>query len=140
MFELWRKSRELNKISKYYDAAIKEAMKEKKSPDEIDKLVDEFFAETYVIEEEIKALISRSWERKAERLFLPIPPHHEEDMWEVGDVTRRYYLTPAGITKLRGLIREEKAARRKAVLEWVTPLVGIIGAITGLLAVVFAMT
>jgi len=140
MSELQRKRRELDKISKFYATEIRRAKTENKSSDEIDKLVDEFFAETYVIEEEIKALISRGWERKAERLFLPIPPHDEEDMWEVGDVTRRYYLTPAGITKLRGLIREETAARRKAVLEWVTPLVGIIGAITGLLAVVFAMT
>lgn len=140
MFELWRKNRELDRVTKLHDKVIRKAVKEKKSSEEIEALISGRMAETDYIGEEIKALVSSKLIRKAESLFLPVPDFRESGMWEEGDLIRRWYLTPSGITKVRGLIREETAARRKAFLEWASPLTGVIAATTGLLAVIFAMT
>jgi len=96
--------------------------------------------ETEMIEEEISLLVSNHLQGKARQLFLPVPQSGEEGMWEQGRNMGHWYLTPNGITRIKGLIREEKAARRKAFLEWASPLTGIIAATTGLLAVIFAMT
>jgi hypothetical protein len=127
-------------VAKLHDNVIRNAVKEKKPSEEIEALISERMVETGYIDEEIKVLVSNKLRRKAEGLFLPVPGFGEGGMWETGDFSNLLYLTPSGITKLRGIIREETAARRKAVLEWVTPLVGIIGATTGLLAVIFTMT
>ncbi len=142
MFELWRKTRKLDKTRKFYDTEIRKAKKEKRSPDKIDELVSEMFVEEELLEEEVKLLVTHHWVRKAEKLFLPVPSLGEDHMWEKGNLISRWYLTNKGITTLRNLIREEIAARHKVFLEWANPLIGIIGAITGLLgvlAVILAM-
>ena len=135
MFELWRKSRQLAKANKSYDAEIEKARKEKKSSDEIASLEYGLEWDIRFIEEQIKVLVSRNLVKKAESLLLPVSAE-----WKKGEMTGLHYLTPNGIMKLRNLIREEKAAQRKAVLEWVGPFIGIIGAVTGLLAVILTMT
>jgi len=140
MFELWKKTRELGRISKFYDKEIKKAKKERKSSREVDDLIAEAMLETELIEEEISGLVSQHLLRKARQLFLPVPQFEEKGIWEQGRNMGHWYLTPNGITKIRGLIREETTARRKAFLEWASPLTGIIAATTGLLAVIFAMT
>ncbi|MBA7641093.1 hypothetical protein ES703_48765 [subsurface metagenome] len=140
MFELWRKTRELDRVTKFHDRKIKKARREKKSSDEVEFLIADAAFETEMIEEEMSSIVTNRLHRKARHLFLPVPKFEEKGMWEQGRNMGHWYLTPNGITKIRGLIREETAARRKAVLEWVAPFVGIIGAITGLLAVIFAMT
>ena len=140
MFELWRKRKEVSRLNRFFDAEIKKAKEEKRSSDEIDTLRKGLMADIEYIEEEIKILISQSLVRKAERLFLPVPSYYEANIWGSGNITGRWYLKPGGITELRSIIREETAARRKAFLEWINPFIGIIGATTGLLAVIITMT
>ncbi|OGO05678.1 MAG: hypothetical protein A2Z76_04615 [Chloroflexi bacterium RBG_13_56_8b] len=140
MFALWKKNRELDRVTRLHSKAIKKAIKEKKSSEEIEALRSEMFADIDPIDEEIKALVSGKLIRKAESLFLPIPSLSESGIWRHGEFVGHWYLSSSGITKVRGLIREETAARRKAFLEWASPLTGIIAATTGLLAVIFAMT
>jgi len=140
MFELWRKRRELDKMNKLYGTEIRKARKEKKSSDEIDNLKYGLQVDTYFVEEEMNRLVTNHLVAKAQRLFLPVPAHDEEYMWERGNATGYWYLTPNGIMKLRNLIREETAARRRAFLDWTSPLIGVIGATTGLLAIILTMT
>ncbi len=137
MFELQKKQRELNKTYKLYDNIIKKAKKAKKPEDQVESLISEMFMETGMIEEEVKSLISRKWIQKAEKLFLPMPSYAENDCWETGNYTERRFLTPIGINKIRSLVRDEISAQRKAILEWVIPVIGLIGAVTGLVAVIF---
>ena len=136
MFELSKHQKELNRISKLYDNLIDKAKRAKKTQDEIDSLISEMFAETGIIEEEIKSILSRKWVQKAEKLLLPIPDYDDDDCWEKGDYTQLRFLKAKGITQIRNLIREENAAQRKGILDLVVPLIGIIGAVTGLLAVI----
>ncbi len=135
MFELWRKRRQLVKSNKLYRTELEKARKEKKSPDEIESLKYGLEADIEFIEEEINRLVTEHLIEKARKLFLSTSAEGKR-----GNLTGLFYLTPNGIAIIRSRIREETAARRKAFLEWASPIVGIIGAITGLLAVIFAMT
>ena len=74
--------------------------------------------------------------QKAEKRFLSVPSYDDADCWEKGDYTQRRFLTPHGITQIHTLVREETSAQHKALLEWIIPLIGLIGALTGLLAVI----
>jgi hypothetical protein len=141
MSEIRKKQKELDKATKYYDARMKQAKRASKTPSEIQELGDEAYGEIYPLEEEVKIATSRDWERRAAKLLLPVPSRDEDGMWQNSDVFEyAWYLTPLGITKVRNLIREELSARRKAFLEMVTPLTGIIGAATGLVAVILTVT
>lgn len=89
--------------------------------------------------------LTRKLERKAERLLLPFPRRPFEDPlhairlsgtpedWEEGP-GGRWFLTPEGFTRVRRLIREEQEQRRRGVLQWAAALTGLLGAATGLAA------
>jgi hypothetical protein len=136
MFELQRYQRSLNKTNKYYSNLIEKAQKEKKSQDEVESLVSEMFNETGIIGEKISLLLSRNWVQKAEKLMLPYPDYGDTEYWVKTVYSQHgYFLNAKGVTKIRNLIREEKTAQRKGILDYAVLLIGLIGAITGLIAV-----
>jgi hypothetical protein len=71
---------------------------------------------------------------KAEKMSLPTPSRTEGDgLWES---TYTPYLTNKGITEVRKTIREEQKQRLELVSHWAAIIIGVIGAITGLIAVI----
>lgn len=96
--------------------------------------------------EEEDAHYTRGLVREARRLRVPIPHVQnddggESDDWYFGSQTARWCLTVAGIRSLRDEIRRERAARHESwarLVVWVSALTGIVGAITGLIAVLKA--
>lgn len=95
-------------------------------------------------EEDEDAYITKKLLRKARRLRVPIPHLYSEgsslsDHWYEGRNTGRMYLTTKGIAALREEVRHELKARhesRSAWIVWLSALTGVIGAITGLVAVI----
>lgn len=81
--------------------------------------------------------------RQARRLRVPIPyirssDGTESDLWYEGRQTGGWYLTSTGVRSLRQEIRQELKDRHESnsrFLVWITALTGIIGSITGLVAV-----
>ncbi|WP_313171104.1 hypothetical protein [Massilia oculi] len=81
--------------------------------------------------------------QRARDLRIPIPPvyvgRHLSDDWERSGIDgNRYFLSLAGGRKLRAEIDEEErklAERRARSIPYITALTGLIGAITGLVAV-----
>jgi adenylate kinase family enzyme len=81
--------------------------------------------------------------QQARRLRVPIPYHRnpdgsESDHWYEGSQTGEWYLSTNGIRSLRQEIRQELKDRhesRSHYLIWLTALTGVIGSITGLIAV-----
>jgi len=93
-------------------------------------------------DEEEDAYLTRKLLAKARRLRVPVPHRHNEDKteadhWYEGHYTGRWYLTSSGISALREEIRRELKARHEGRAHWVvwlSALTGLIGAITGLVA------
>ena len=94
-------------------------------------------------DEEEDAHVTTALLRKARRLRVPIPHARNDDgskadQWYEGSQTGRLYLTDAGIKAIREEIRRELKARhegRTQLVVWMSALTGVIGAITGLIAV-----
>jgi hypothetical protein len=71
--------------------------------------------------------------KKSSHLIVPLPDR-DEAMWDHDD-TGHSYLTDAGINTARAAIRAEKKARIEMILMWVPGVVGILGTLVGLAAI-----
>lgn len=98
-------------------------------------------------EEDEDAYITRRLISKARRLRVPIPHRRnsdglESEHWYESYHTGRWHLTETGIATLRNDIRNEIKARHESKLHWVawlSAITGVIGAITGLIAVYYGL-
>lgn len=92
--------------------------------------------------EEEDAYLTTSLLRKARTLRVPVPHIYNEGgtespYWYEGHYTGGMLLTDAGIKTLREEIRMESKARnevRAQLVVWISALTGLIGATTGLIA------
>jgi hypothetical protein len=99
-----------------------------------------YMSEAYQIDEwrdEIHALITNYLRFKAQKRFLHFPLRTEEsDLWNRGSMTGEWYLTDKGIAKAYALIRSDYRERVSLFLKVAGVLIGIIVALTGLIAVI----
>ncbi len=95
------------------------------------------------IQEELDDIVTADLVRQAQRLRLPVPEYptgsgpddDENENWRRGWVYGARLLTNAGIAKLRREIRQERKERREGAMTWIAALTGLVGALTGLAAV-----
>lgn len=114
---------------------VKEAEKAK-NRDLKSELISEFFFETDYVNNEIHDLQHRYICDKAEKYFLPLPPFVENSPeWEKSDVDDQVRLSQASICRLRSDIRKETKERHEQLFRWLAAIIGVIGALTGLAAV-----
>jgi hypothetical protein len=85
--------------------------------------------------EEIDSLKSRRFCQIANRLMVPLPDMQDKEQWQEESYGQGRVLTSKGIWEVKKLIRQEKRERREGLVVWLAALTGIIGAITGLAAV-----
>lgn len=71
----------------------------------------------------------------ARRLQLPLPDFDDETCWEESYSFGGRHLTATGITKLRSEIRLERKARWDSVSSQMTLIIGLLGAIIGLVSI-----
>jgi len=115
---------------------LREAKKHRVSNDEIASIYATHGPEDSFYEAEIHQLWTRYLQERAERLMLPLPSLDDESSWEKSHVVPGYLLTRKGIDEVRKSIRNEVQERRSGWLTWLAALTGLIGAISGLVAVV----
>lgn len=137
---LWLKVR---KQQKYSDALYKQFKKEElkakednKSSQEIYEIGHMYSQEGETYELEIMELHTRYLYSKAQKLLLPIPDYNDESYWETPNFSNRRHLTNKGIALLRSEIRKELHERRVGLLTWVAALTGLVGAVSGLVAII----
>ncbi len=93
-------------------------------------------------DEEEDAYVTKQLLKKARSLRVPVPHRYNEDKsesehWYEGHYTGGWYLTNRGIASLREEIRREQKARHEIRAQWVVwvpALTGLVGTITGLVA------
>jgi hypothetical protein len=134
----WTRSR----IERGYGRDIATATRNR-NPDEVRELESAMRFELELQREEEDAYLTRQLRRQATRLRVPVPLLHVDDgavsdHWYHGRQTGAWYLTLTGIRALREEIRHELKARyehRVQLVVWLSAITGIIGAVTGLVAV-----
>lgn len=102
----------------------------------IKELKDEAHHEIKTAQAEVTWLRSRYWTSQARKWEVALPAQ-DETHWEDFEGTGfdGHLLSRAGVSYVRNAVREESSRSRKLIFEWLTMLVGIIGAATGLIAV-----
>lgn len=134
----WSLERLLRRRAKTLAAYRKDREKAEKKKDQEEIAGIDAFAmhEVDTIDDEIEALESRYLTESAGRLLLPTPEFDPgSSAWVESSVTGRFRLSRAVMMQLRSAIRKERKERREGVILWITALTGIIGALTGLVAV-----
>jgi hypothetical protein len=120
------------------------AAKQIKDKDKVESLERDHQFELQLDDEEEDAELTRYLVRQSRRLHVPNPRYHnddgtESDLWYEGPLTHRRLFTTKGVAYLRDEIRKERKARHelKAVwVPWLAALTGLVGAATGLVALV----
>jgi hypothetical protein len=133
-WELFWLEREQRRLGKKHIAALKAAKLRKASADEIYVIDDDGAGDYFYIQDEIRKLHSRYLCSQTSRLLLPLPATSDETMWEK-EGANYIYLTEHGINHLRAAIRAERKARVELFLMWMPGVVGILGALIGLAAI-----
>ena len=67
--------------------------------------------------------------------MVPLPESKDKELWKDLYYAGGRALTSKGFWELKKLIRQEKRERREGFVVWLAALTGIIGATTGLAAV-----
>src|SRR5690606_7323144 len=84
-------------------------------------------------------ILTAYWQSKADSLGVPMPDRADKALWDrdefENDEREPIYLTEYGIVKVKAAIREEQKHRRDAAAFWISSTVGLIGALSGLIAV-----
>jgi len=137
-WRLWKLDRAYNRLDNKLAAEEAGAKLKGASQEELVDLHNERGDRFFQYDVERKALITRHLAGQANRYFVPWPsiekgsPYWEESYYSAGS----HVLTEEGIKKVRTEIREEKRARRESAVAWIAIITGLIGALTGLMAII----
>jgi hypothetical protein len=141
MFDLWRLKRAERKA---WDKFIAHAQPVLEGRKELPKDLKPELLHNYELAEfKVELFQSRSLVSQAESLDIVLPPDSDGGSWKTNKLYTHPFLTPKGRYQVRKFIDAEKARRFEVRTLWVTKivlplagvLVGIIGALTGLVAV-----
>jgi hypothetical protein len=133
-WELFGLQRTDRKSGRKNAAAIKAAKLRKSPKDEIGLLEYEGVMDGWHYQDEIRKLHSRYLSGQAARLLIPRPDLRDEIMWEK-EGPNYIFLTEHGVNHMRAAIRAERKARLEMFLMWVPGIVGILGTLIGLVAI-----
>ena len=132
--ELQRARHRARQSSKLFARLIAEA-KKAHDLDKMRDLQEEDAADTDGDRATVDRLVSLKWERRAVRNWVPLPERVEGEYWEPNGYFHRLDLTTRGVDYIERQILEKKKQRRDLWLPFVTALIGIIGAATGLVSI-----
>ena len=137
MFEAIKYRSELQKLDKECNRIEKNFEKHKKglSGEQLELLRAEVSSEIWPVFEKNDALKTRRFRQIANRLMVPLPESKDKELWKDLHYAEGRALTDKGFWELKKLIHQEKRERREGFVVWLAALTGIIGATTGLSAV-----
>jgi hypothetical protein len=127
----------MDRISSAHKEAEQKARAQSATADEIHDLGHQYDLEHLLADDEMIRLTSSYYLRLANRMLIPLPEFKTEGgAWVESVPTGRYHLTPQALHDLRATIRAEKKARREELTAWLAMIIGVIGALSGLIAII----
>lgn len=134
--KLYQLEHQRKKYSKIFYEAVEEAKKRGGWEEEQKALATES-VDLDMVNEEIAFLKSWRLRNMADKRSLPVPEFNVKDeYWEQGHYTGKWFLSSKGITEVRRSILIDKRQNLELVALWASIAIGVIGAITGLMAVI----
>jgi hypothetical protein len=142
MFELWKLKRDRKKSVADYELELISLRKSGASRETIAEKEHDAWVDSIYLDQIIDMLVSRRLIDEAVELDVSIPDSNNAAMWARNE-GGRIWLSSEGRALLRRSIDEEKSRRFEVKTLWVVKfivpvasiLVGLIGALTGLIAV-----
>ena len=143
MLRIWQLRWKRWRVERSYAKKLKELEARKASRDDFGELDASEHFDLREIDEVIDQTLAMQLRRQAVLLDIELPAWPDNEIWKSSDDGEFVYLTNKGRAQVRKLIAEEKTRRFEVKTLWVTKfwlpllaaLVGIIGALTGLVAV-----
>lgn len=131
-----------NKILKERKRLAREGKTERQIHQELETLRVDRYAESKILGDLMQSHITDNLLREARRLFLIVPLDREnEEIWAGTNSTGDWYLTEKGINVFKTIIMEERVklnhARNEGWVKIITVLSGLVGALTGLMAILY---
>lgn len=141
IFADWKQGLQRAWLDRVYEKDITVA-RNAKDKDGVESLEWDRRFELELHDEEEDTLLTKALLSKARRLRVPVPHQYNEDKsesdhWYFGHYTGVRCLTTLGVAALREEIRKELRAKHEARAHWVvwiSAFTGVVGAITGLVA------
>jgi hypothetical protein len=87
-----------------------------------------------MIDDEIGILQTQHLRDRAQDRFIEIPSGDEPGMWEESHYLGSSYLTRKGMARVKTQLDADEKAARDAFMAWITPTIGLIGVLIGLVA------
>jgi hypothetical protein len=129
---------EIRRTEAFYRKLIEQARVDKKPHEEINGLIHEQMMETEITEAKLYHLLTQRLLQIAAHHLVPRPEFKTEGgAWVQSPVTGRWHLTVEAISELRAAIRKEKKESSEHWRMWPAALTGIIGALIGLVSLVW---
>lgn len=143
MYWIWQLRWKRWRVEQTYAKKFKELERQKGSRDDFGELNASEHFDLQDIDEMIEQTLAIRLRREAVSLDIELPAWPDDEIWKSSDDGEFVYLTNKGRAYVRKLIAEEKTRRFEVKTLWVTKfwlpllaaLIGIIGALTGLFAV-----
>jgi len=151
--QLWRTKRrekEIDKRLREQYHPLLEAAKKTKDQNQYQMVLGEFLAQRD-LNDEAEHLETEMLVKRARKLGIPVPPRpyvyddhaSENEFWEVNFMTGNCYLKEETELRLRREIRKEEVERLEHQMRWVSqvviPIIGLIGALMGLISLVHSL-
>jgi hypothetical protein len=124
-------------IDSVYRKKMRDAQRAKAPGEAIESIHDDWMVEDAFIADEQDLRFTRKSLRLAKRLRVPYPD--DSDCWEETRTTGERILSAKGTEQLRMALREEQRWRQERRAHWIAyiaALTGVIGAVSGLIAVI----
>jgi hypothetical protein len=131
--KVYQLEQELRAEEKASKIKIDKATKRGATADEIYELKNDYAGAYFHFTDEIKAAHGSYVLAQARRLIVEVPSLKNKRYWEGNDQT--YTLTEEGVRYLRNAVRAERKARVELVVMWLPGVVGLVGTLIGLAAV-----
>lgn len=131
------------KTKEKYSKEIEETRKTG-NRDKIEEVKYYASSELGMLDDEISELITDRLISRAQKLYVPIPKkpipeagevRPENEHWEQNELGN-WHLKTKGIAEIRNLIRQEEKESREKIAFWISIIFGLIGAFTGLIAII----
>jgi len=135
----WALRIELRDTGRQWAKAMAEARARKATTEELEEVNSGWVFDYRMDEDQLETIYTDRLVSKANRLRVPVPAKpwdtedHEDENWMESQYGG-WILKPEGFRKVRAEIRAELKARSERRQAWLTPLTGLIGALTGLVA------